>query len=235
MKHVNSKSSVHYQRNILGEWAMAEGKIYEYFNEDNIITYSDIPTHFDRLDIGCDYGVSDPNCFILVGTVFNETGNYFYCLDEIYYDPEVKGYSQTDSERVKDLINLKNKWNIKKGVVYLPHDAASLKEEANRHYHELKMVVEPFKPDTLECISVIQDLTFNNHLLVHEDCSELIKQFYTYSWDTKKQQRGIDYPLMVNDHAVDAVRAPIMRNRYGRLILVFLILMICGDKSFSYF
>ncbi|MCQ2738578.1 MAG: PBSX family phage terminase large subunit, partial [archaeon] len=74
MKHINSKSSAHYKRNILGEWAMAEGRVYEYFNEDNIISSSNIPARFDRLDIGCDYGVSAPNCFILIGTVFNETG-----------------------------------------------------------------------------------------------------------------------------------------------------------------
>ena len=80
----------------------------------------------------------------------------------------------------------------------------------------LKWLQNLLNQDTLECISVIQDLTFNNHLLVHENCKELIKQFNTYSWDLKKQQRGIDYPLMVNDHAVDAVRTP-MRNRYGEI------------------
>ena len=40
---------------------MAEGRIYEYFNEDNII--DEVPDSVDRLDIGCDYGVSAPNCF----------------------------------------------------------------------------------------------------------------------------------------------------------------------------
>lgn len=151
MKQVNSKSSAHYRRNILGEWAMAEGRVYEYFNEDNIITFDEVPDSVDRLDIGCDYGVSAPNCFLVVATVFNETGNYYYVLDEVYYDPEVKGYSQTDSERIKDVLSLRDKWDFPEddGVLYLPHDATSLKEEANKHYNELKMVVEPFKPGYL--------------------------------------------------------------------------------------
>ena len=72
-------------------------------------------------------------------------------MDEVYYDPEVKGYSQTDSERIKDVLSLRDKWDFPEddGVLYLPHDATSLKEEANKHYNELKMVVEPFKPGYL--------------------------------------------------------------------------------------
>ena len=75
-----------------------------------------------------------------------------------------------------------------KGYVYLPHDAASLKQEAHRQRDELNMYTVTFKPDTLECIGIIQDLIFSNHLLVCEKCKELIKQFNTYSWDSKKNR-----------------------------------------------
>lgn len=71
-KQLNGRSFAHYWRNILGEWVMAEGRVYEHFNEDNIIhDFKYLPEHFDALDIDTDYGVTNANCFVFVGTVFN--------------------------------------------------------------------------------------------------------------------------------------------------------------------
>lgn len=236
MKTLYPPNTPYYKQYILGEWTIAEGSIYEHFNNDNIIEVNTIPDRFDMFDVGCDYGVSAPNCFSLVGTVFKEDGNDFYVLDEVYFDPQKEGRVQTDSERIQDIIRLLDKWSsymtdTNKGTIWFPHDAVSLKEEGNRHSDELGMYVNTFKPDVIECISVIQDLTYKNKLFVCENCIELINQFYTYSWDSKKQEKGADYPLMINDHAVDSIRAPIMRNRSNAKICLSEFIDLWGSSN----
>ena len=43
-------------------------------------------------------------------------------------------------------------------------------------------------------------------LKVSTECKNLLKEFYTYVWDDKAQERGIDRPLKRNDHALDGLR-----------------------------
>lgn len=183
MKQLNSHSSAHYKRYILGEWVAAEGRIYEGFTEENIIKVNDLPDDFDRVDVGCDYGVSAPNCFLLVGVKFYEEGNKYYVLDEVYFDPERKGYSQTDSERVDDVLQLLDDYGLlnsqdRKSVIYIPHDAASLKEELYRRNKnkegKLMFLTTTFKPNSsegtgvIDCINIINNLCNQNKLLVCE-------------------------------------------------------------------
>ena len=42
--------------------------------------------------------------------------------------------------------------------------------------------------------------------MVNNCCTNLIKEFYSYSWDTKAIERGEDAPLKVDDHCLDALR-----------------------------
>ncbi|WP_426444230.1 hypothetical protein [Brevibacillus laterosporus] len=54
----------------------------------------------------------------------------------------------------------------------------------------------------------MSNLLSNNggRLFVHESCANLIREFSSYSWDVKAQERGEDVVTKENDHALDALR-----------------------------
>lgn len=208
LKRVNQKSEVFYKRNILGEWVIAEGAIYDQFVEaENTFRYK---PKLHEINICCDYGVSTVTTFGVMG-IHKDTneGNSYYLLEETYYDAETIGVTQSDSERVDDIVDLQDRWKLDRtSTIYLPHDAASLKTACQKD-ERIKMRVETYAPDTYEDITTIQDLIANRRFKIHISCKNSISQAQTYSWDKKAQQRGEDKPLKVKDHCCDMWRGGI--------------------------
>ena len=213
LKRVNRKSKVNYKRNILGEWVIAEGAIYDMFDETKHVIH-DRP-QMDTINICCDYGVSTVTTFGVMGIQFNEPNDYFL-LEETYYDATEKGVAQSDSDRINDIVYLQDKYKLgRTNVLYLPHDAASLKAQCRKD-KRIKMKVRTYAPDTYRDIHTIQDLINQDRFHIHESCKNSIKQAQTYSWDIKAQQRGEDKPLKVDDHCCDMWRGGIMGPRKSR-------------------
>ena len=42
--------------------------------------------------------------------------------------------------------------------------------------------------------------------IVEEKCKNIIREFNSYIWDEKAQEKGEDKPIKQNDHALDALR-----------------------------
>lgn len=215
LKRVNRKSQVNYKRNILGEWVIAEGAIYDTFDETRH-TFNHDPK-VDDMNICCDYGVSTVTTFGVMGIKKNtHKGNTYYLREETYYDATVEGVAQSDSDRVNDIIKLQDKYHLNhRNTIYLPHDAASLKAECRKD-PRVKMKVRTYAPDTYRDINIIQDLFNNDRFFIHTSCINSIKQAQTYSWDIKAQQRGEDKPLKINDHCPDMWRGGILGPRRSR-------------------
>jgi len=217
LKRVNRKSKVNYKRNILGEWVIAEGVIYDMFDE-TIHTYNnDLTSKFHEINICCDYGVSTVTTFGVMGIIKGgQHGNDYYLQEETYYDAQAKGVAQSDSDRVNDIIRLQDKYNLsRRNTIYLPHDAASLKAQCRKD-KRIRMKVRTYAPDTFKDINRIQTLFNDNRFHIHTSCRNSITQAQTYCWDTKAQQRGEDKPLKVDDHCPDMWRGGLFGPRQGR-------------------
>lgn len=215
LKRVNRKSKVSYKRNILGEWVIAEGAIYDTFDETIHIQDVD-PKTCDDINICCDYGVSTVTTFGVMGVKKNPAGNSYYLLEETYYDAEEKGVAQSDTDRVNDIVKLQEKYGLKhKNTIYLPHDAASLKAQCKKD-KRIKMKVRTYAPNTYRDINTIQDLFSSHRFFINSHCKNSITQAQTYSWDVKAQQRGEDKPLKINDHCPDMWRGGILGPRHNR-------------------
>lgn len=215
LKRVNQKSQVFYKRNILGEWVIAEGAIYDHFVEsENTFNTSFDKRRYHKINICCDYGVSTVTTFGVMGIIHNESmGNVYHLIEETYYDAEEQGVQQSDSDRVNDLVRLQNKYELNENnTIYLPHDAGSLKVACEKD-QRIKMCVETYTPNTYEDIVTIQNLISTNRFLIHESCTNSINQAQTYSWDVKAQRRGEDRPLKINDHCPDMWRGGIIGPR----------------------
>ena len=215
LKRVNRKSQVNYKRNILGEWVIAEGAIYDMFDTTKHV-YDGI-VDVDEINICCDYGVSTVTTFGVMGIKKDiHKGNDYYLMEETYYDAQERGIAQSDSDRVNDIIRLQNKYGLDRtSTLYLPHDAASLKAQCRKD-KRIKMKVRTYAPDTFKDINTIQDLINRERFHIHKSCKNSIKQAQTYSWDIKAQQRGEDKPLKIDDHCCDMWRGGILGPRRSR-------------------
>lgn len=217
LKRVNRKSQVNYKRNILGQWVIAEGVIYDSFNEDVHVFHEDLTSEFDEVNICCDYGVSTVTTFGVMGIIKDvKEGNRYYLQEETYYDAQKQGVAQSDSDRVNDIIRLQDKYGLgKRSTLFLPHDAASLKAQCKKD-KRVRMKVRTYAPDTFKDITRIQDLFNNRRFFIHESCKDSITQVQTYCWDVKAQQRGEDKPLKVDDHCPDMWRGGLFGSRLSR-------------------
>ena len=160
----------------------------------------------DEINFSSDYGVSHATVFCAIGVQYNETGNKYYLLEETYHSGEETGVSQTDSERVEDILYLQEKYHPR--TLFLSHDASSLMAECQKD-SRIKMAIEKYSPNVYEDINTIQNLFNQNRFLIHESCKNSIKQAQVYAWDSKAQRQGIEKPLKVNDDCCDAWRGGI--------------------------
>ena len=107
-----------------------------------------------------------------------------------------------------------DQYNLGEGNTFYPsHDATSFEAELN-HNRRIRMNVEKYMPDTLECIGVISDLIYKNYFHVHSRCTRTIDCIRSYEWDASAARRGEDRPDKVDDRFCDSLRAPVMRHRF---------------------
>lgn len=210
IKAMYSKGSVFYKRNILNQWVSGQGAIFDSFTDDNILHGSINWKQYYKLGVGSDYGVSTTTCYTLVGICEVNGRKEYHVLDEVFYDAERRGVTQSDTQRVDDIYKLQEEHHLGRQNKFHPsHDAGSLKAALEQD-GRIKMTIETFTPDTLDCIRRLSSLFHENRLRIHESCTETIKQVQGYEWDLKASQKGLDRPVKKDDHLVDSMRAPII-------------------------
>ena len=99
-RYGRSFSGAFYRRFVLGEWAAAEGRVYDFFDE----SYIRPPPEgaMEQWCISCDYGTVNPASFGLWG----RRDGVWYRVEEFYYDSRAQGKQKTDGEYVQDLKRL---------------------------------------------------------------------------------------------------------------------------------
>ena len=188
-----------YQRYIEGKWVLAEGTIYDFFDEAiHCLDFG--PTSCRYYICGVDYGTTNPCAFSLVGY---DPSNYpnLWVEDEYYYDSREKNRQKTDSEYGEDLKRFLQGKNVK--TIYIDPSAASFKAELLKK--GFTGLVDA-NNDVLDGIRFTSKLLANGTLKVTRKCKNLIKEFGTYAWNSKSIKLGEDVPLKQNDHLLDSLR-----------------------------
>lgn len=189
-------AGVFFKRYILGLWVMAEGVIYDMFDEDvHVGDYKDMK--FDKYYVAVDYGTSNPCTFGLYGV----KGKVAYLLREYWYDSKVRGKQKTDSEYADDLITWLD--GISPEVIYVDPSATSFIAELRKR----RLKVLTANNDVIPGIRFVATLLSTMRFFVDRSCKNTIMEFMSYIWNTKAQERGEDEPVKQNDHTCD-------RNRY---------------------
>lgn len=210
-------SGVFFKRYILGLWVMAEGVIYDMFNEDThkITTVDRI---YQEYYVSIDYGTQNPTTFSLWGKC--KDGKYkgkWIKVKEYYYDGRKEGKQKTDEEYYKDLEKFIGNKKIK--AVIVDPSAASFIATIKKYG---KYSVRKAKNDVIEGIRNVSTAISNVMIVFNDCCTNTFREFYSYIWDEKATERGEDKPIKQNDHCMDADRYFVNTIIFGNKSIEFL-------------
>lgn len=186
-------SGVFYRRNILAEWCLAEGLIYQNFNPETMIS-SDLPT-FKSYTTAVDVGTQNATVFLLFGI---GTDGKLWAIDE-YYHSGREGTQKSPAQYSKDYKAFIEKNHVKPYALYIDPSAAGFTQQL---LQDGIVGIQKANNDVLGGIGLVSSLISCDMLRIHPRCVNTIKEFAQYSWDPKAQQRGEDAPLKVSDHCL---------------------------------
>lgn len=196
-------SGLWYKRMILGLWVLAEGVIYDMWDESKHVV-KEVP-RLDHEWITIDYGTGNPTAFLHQG--FSNKLRKYFTAREYYYSSRETGIQKTDAEYSKDLQSFTGG---KRFTVIVDPSAASFIAQLRKDGF---MVIEADN-SVIDGIRWVASLLQNEEYAVHESCRKTIEENATYIWDEKAQEHGEDKPVKQNDHAKDAERYGLYTKRH---------------------
>lgn len=183
------EGSVYYLRYILGEWALAEGLVYK-FGEENI---TDDKPHGAEYYISIDYGTLNP----FSAGLWSVTGAKAVRIQEYYYDGRNNKRQLTDEEYCDEIETLAKGYPITK-VIVDPSAASFITALKRRGYR-----VQQADNSVLDGIRRTSVFLKNGTIKIHRSCADSIREFGLYRWDEKQ---NTDAVVKENDHAMDDIR-----------------------------
>lgn len=198
-----------YKRFIEGQWVLAEGSIYDFFDPMiHVINTSNRAAK--EYIVGVDYGTHNPTAFVLIG-IDPSSSPMCWVEEEYYYNSSVELSQKTDSEFASDLKEFIRTKNVKD--IYIDPAAASFKMELQQQgiYN-----LADADHRVLDGIRFVASMFTNGDLKIGSNCENMIKEIVSYSWDEKAAINGLEKPKKVNDHLNDALRYAIFTHFKNR-------------------
>lgn len=198
----NSLSGVFYKRNYLGEWCLAEGAIFDFFDRHYHVCVRP-PRAADYWIVGIDYGTNNAFAAVLIGVStgqYTQSGKMLWVEKEYYWDSKTTERQKLNSEYADDLQKWLEPYAVKN--YYIDPSAASFKAELRRR----NMHPVDANNEVTEGIRYLIDEVKSGYLQICAECTNLIREIEGYVWDPKKAEKGEDEPLKQHDHAIDALR-----------------------------
>lgn len=196
-RYMSMYSGVFYQRYILGLWTVAEGIIYDMFDQTKHVFHGFLDNLMPKTYISVDYGTQNATVFLMWKKDMNGIWN---CTKEYYYSGRDSRKQKTDKEFADDMVEFARGHQISR-VIVDPSAASFIAELRERGF-----VIEKAVNDVLDGIRLVGTLLNENKIRISDDCVNTLKEFASYIWDAKAVERGEDKPVKQNDHAMDALR-----------------------------
>ena len=184
-------SGIFYRRFILGEWAQAEGRVYDFFQPDMV---GKAPEGCDKWYVSCDYGTVNPTSMGLWG----RSGGVWYRVKEFYFDSRAAMRQMTDEEYAGALAELVGERRVT--AVVVDPSAASFIEVLRRK----GWTVMRAENDVLSGIRLTSDALKEGRIVICEGCTDCLREMEEYVWDL--DSGGKDRVRKEHDHAMDDMR-----------------------------
>jgi len=202
-RYARSYEGLWYQRMILGRWVLAEGIIYDMFN-DGLVYQEDAWNNTLRSTcrrcVAMDYGTTNPMVFL---DIYDDDDNV-YLQNESYWDSKVEQRQKSDNQYLEDYEKFIGD-EEPDGIVLDP-SAASFKVLLQGAGHRVLEADNSVN----DGIRMVATMMTRKKLHINAKCVNTIRELQTYVWDEKAAQRGEEKPLKINDHACDAIRYYVM-------------------------
>lgn len=198
-----------YKRYIEGLWVVAEGAVYDFFDEkQHVIDFPPGPA--TKYYVGVDYGTQNPCVFVLIGYNPSMYPN-IWCEKEYYYDARKTMRQKSDYEYAQDFIKFLD--GITPDTIFIDPSAASFKVELRRSgLSNIRDAVN----DVLPGIRFQGQLLSNGTYKICSQCTETIKEYSNYVWDEKASRSGDEKPVKKFDHCQDAQRYCLFTQFFGK-------------------
>lgn len=205
---------VFYQRFILGKWTLAEGAVFAEWDEKECTIERDLLPPIDEwLATGVDYGTTNAFAALILGIgpdVVSGQGRALYLTDEWRWDSRKQRRQLSDveySERLRRWhrdIELPGTDGYARGVVpdmvAVDPSAASFRVQLYRDGFASRAADN----DVMDSIRVAGSLIGNRKIFVARNCVGLINEVPGYVWSPGDMKRGVEAPLKLADHSIDA-------------------------------
>lgn len=185
-------TGVFYRRYILGQWAQAEGRVYDFFEPEMVKEVPEGP--FEKWYVSCDYGTVNPTSMGLWGL----QKGVWYRVKEFYFSSREQQRQMTDTEYAQALQKLAGERSIT--AVIVDPSAASFIEVLRR----MGWRVQKAQNDVLAGIRLTSDCLKEGRIVICEGCSDCIREMDEYVWDLSSGSR--DRVRKEHDHAMDDMR-----------------------------
>ncbi len=196
-----------FKRFILGLWVLAEGVIYDMFNQEkHVITDEALKREIVQKGrlwyISNDYGTGT----VFVLGLFCIYQGKKYLVKSFYWDAKAQMKQKTDGEYANDLKELINfiKPRVVQSII-IPDDALSYIAECRKQNIGPIKVYKRLPGSVIKRIRIQANALSKGEYLILDDSSNwpVIEEYPSYVWDPKAQKKGEDAPLKQNDHGKD--------------------------------
>jgi PBSX family phage terminase large subunit len=196
----NAYVGLWYLRMILGLWVLAEGAIYDMFDEKVHVIHCPADG-YQEYGVSIDYGTATVMTFGLYGVNYKEDKPVVHLIREYYYNAKKTSRQKTDGQFADDFEKFLA--GVVPRDIFVDPSAASFKEELRkRGYRQVKDADN----DVINGIRFVAGLLSSKRFFIDDSCTDSKREFNAYVWDEKAQKRGEDKPKKENDHTKDRDR-----------------------------
>lgn len=202
-------TGVFYKRNYLGEWCLAEGAIFDFFDR-NFHVRKTPPRAAEYFIAGIDVGTSNAFACLVIGVStgrYDQSGAVMWVENEYFWDSKKTGKAKTNIEYAKDVEEFLEPYGVKQ--IYIDPSAAAMKEDLRRRNLHIIDANNDVYNGITKMVAEMQD----GNLYVLSRCENTIRELESYVWDPKASERGEDKPLKQDDHCMDALRYPVYTHK----------------------
>lgn len=196
----HSYSGMWYKRMIMGMWVLAEGVIYDMYDDSLLFGDDDWNATVRsrcRRYIACDYGTKNPMVFLDI----YDDGRTIWIPDMYYWDSRKEQRQKTDAEYADDLEKMLA--GEMPDLIVIDPSAASFKLECQGRGYRVKDADNSVN----DGIRLVAKLLTRKQIRIHrKNCEPMIDEFQSYVWDEKAARNGEEKPVKAMDHAMDALR-----------------------------
>ena len=185
-------TGVFYRRFVLGQWAQAEGRVYDFFGPDMVQAAPG--GKYEKWYISCDYGTVNPTSMGLWGL----QNGIWYRVQEFYFNSRAQMRQMTDEEYAAALAKLAGERKIT-AVVADPSAASFIETLRRKGWRVIKA-----DNDVLTGIRLTSDALKEGRIVICEGCNDCLREMDEYVWDLGSEAR--DKVRKENDHAMDDMR-----------------------------